>query len=325
MKFFEKSQAEEPQAPTAKAEKKIEIHSETVDVGGEKITVSWKEFSPAKNAEVPTDSAVVFFPGWSAGGAETLNHLTQRFAEESGNNAFSITTRAEKVIPDSLYQEAKAVREIIIEKGLKQITLAGHSEGGSKAVNLIDILQKENPDIFIRGLALLDPVGLYEQSQRELIGAFAKDTMVNTPATAAKNFLKDPSLTVKALQAGSDIIFNIAREIKMGGMEYIARFHALLEIAKANKRYAKVKCPVVLIQGEQDPVSSHDRVIPSEKDPVLLSKRREILKNTFFPNSPQVDMLVPKKIGHHGLPHFRADEVAKTSIYMLDRYWRKQK
>ncbi|MDE1925119.1 MAG: hypothetical protein KGH79_02980, partial [Patescibacteria group bacterium] len=95
--------------------------------------------------------------------------------------------------------------------------------------------------------------------------------------------------------------------------------------AKINEHYAEVKCPVVLIQGEQDPVSSHKRIIPNEEDPKLLLKRREILKETFFPNSPQVDMLVPQKLGHHGLPHFRADTVAKTSLYMLDRYWRKQK
>ena len=242
-----------------------------------------------------------------------------------GNQALSVTTRAEKVLPDSLYQEARAIRNMIVEKGLKKITLAGHSEGGSKAANLIDILQKENPDIDIGGLILLDPVGLYEQGKMELALKFSQDTMINTPTT----LLRNPSLTKKALQASSDIIFNIAREIKSTkALGYPKRISSQIgEMAKANTHYQDVKCPVVLIQGAKDPVSSAERVVPSnqiiepqtKEDESVLSQRRKILKETFFPNSPRVDMLVPEKIGHHGLPHFRSEQISKVTLGLLER------
>lgn len=286
-----------------------------------KINVSWKEFSPA-NKEFSQDEALIFFPGWSAGGAKTIDNLVQKMADDSERKSFSITTISEKVMQDPLYQEARAIKNFIVEKGLKKIILAGHSEGGSKAVNIIDILQKENPEIDIEGLILLNPVGLYEQGGPELAGKFTWDSMVKTTAS----LIRHPSLATKGLQASSDIIFNMIREIvATKGVGYPKKlFSQIAEMAKANTHYQDVKCPVVLIQGEQDPVSSHERVIPASEDPKLLTERRKILKETFFPNSPQVDMLVPKKIGHHGLPHFRSEQISRVTLGLLDRYWRNQ-
>lgn len=306
------------------------VRNQMYEIDGNKVTVSWKEFSPTK--EHPTDEAVIFFPGWSAGNSKTLEDLTKGFAEDSGRKALSVTTRANEVIPDSLYQEAKALRQMIVEKGLKKLTLAGHSEGGTKAVNLVDILQRENPEIDIQGLILLDPVGLYEQGKFELARKFTTDTLVTTPITITKDVFKNPSLVRKGFQAGTDIIFNMVRE--MGSTRLVGYpkklWSQISEMAKANTHYQDVTCPVVLIQGEKDPISSHKRVIPTDQivepqtkeDPVILLQRRKILKETFFPNSPQVDMLVPRKVGHHGIPHFRSEQIAKVSLGLLDRYWR---
>lgn len=301
------------------------FRNETYEIESTRVNVSWKEFSPT-NKEAPQDEAVLFLAGWSAGTAKTLEHLSQRFAEDSGKKAFLVTTRPEKVVPDSLYKEAAAIRNLIVEKGLKKVIIAGHSEGGIKAVDLIDILQKENQNIEIQGLILLDPVGLYEQRKMELVKKFSLDTAVTTPITLTKNLLKNPSLILKYLQASSDIIFNMAKEMaKTKVVGYPKKLLSQIrEMAKANTHYADVKCPIVLIQGEKDPVSDHERVMPSAEDPKLLSGRRKILKDTFFPNSPQVDMLVPKKLGHHGIPHFRAELISKVSIGLLKRFLRTQ-
>lgn len=289
------------------------------EIEGNRINVSWREFSPA-NKEIPQDEAILFLPGWSAKNAKTLDYLTQRFAEDGRKTAFSVTTKPEKVIPNSLYKEAQAIRNMIVEKGLKKVILAAHSEGGSKAVDLIDILQKENQDIDVLGLILLDPVGLYAQGKMELASKFGLDIMVKTTGT----LLTHPSLLIKGLQASTDIVFNIAREMTNNKVIGYPKklWSQINEMARANTHYQDVKCPVVLIQGAKDPVSSHERVIPSKDDPKLLSERRKILKDTFFPNSPRVDMLVPKKIGHHGIPHFRAESVSNASLGLLDRYWR---
>lgn len=315
-----------PEVPQKSAEQdKNVLQERSYEIADTKVNVSWKEFSPT-NKEAPQDEAILFLTGWSAGTAKTLEHLSQRFAEDSGKKAFLVNTRPEKVVSDSLYKEAEAIRNMIVEKGLKKIILAAHSEGGSKAVDLIDILQKENQNIDIQGLILLDPVGLYEQGKVELVSKFGLDTIINTPMALTKNLLKNPSLVLKYLQAGSDIIFNISREMartKVVGYPN-KLWRQIAEMAKANTHYQDVKCPVVLIQGEQDPVSSHEKVIPIAEDPKSLSGRRKILKDTFFPNSPQVDMLVPKKLGHHGIPHFRAESISNASIGLLKKSWRTQ-
>lgn len=300
-------------------------------IEGAKVNVSWKEFSPLSEdgkrlAEIPHDEAVLFLPGWSAKNAGTLSNLVQNFADDSKKSAFLITTRPKKIVPNSLYSESQAIRNLTVEKGLKKITLAAHSEGGIKAVDLIDILQRENPDVEIQGLILLDPVGLYKQGKMELAGKFSLDTAVSTPITLTRNLLKDPSLWLKGLQATSDIIFNIAKEmVKARGIGYPTKLWSqIAEMARENTHYQDVRCPVVLIQGEQDPVSSHERIIPTPEDPKSLPGRRKILKDTFFPNSPRVDMLIPKKNGHHGIPHFRAESISNASLGLLVRYWRTQ-
>lgn len=337
-----------------------DFRNKTYEIKSTRINVSWKEFSPIPKepkegkplAEIPQDEAILFLPGWSAKTAETINHLTQAFANDSGRTALSITTRPEKVVPDSLYKEAAAIRNLIVEKGLRKIILAAHSEGGIKAVDLISILQKDQ-NIKVEGLILLDPVGLYEQGKMELALKFSLDTLISTSITLTKNLRKNPSLILKYLQASSDIIFNMAKEMaKTKGIGYPAKLWSQIgEMAKANTHYQDVKCPVVLIQGADDPVSSADRIISKEEraryaqeakervdhardlakrfktdrfshDPAWRDERNQAVQKAFFPNSPDVHWLVPEKIGHHGLPYFREESISNASIGLLKRFLR---
>lgn len=300
------------------------FQNHSYEIEGNKINVAWKEFSPVSE-DASRDEAILFFPGWSAKAAPTLDNLVQNFADDSGKTALSVTTMLEKVIPNSLFQEAAAIRNMIVEKGLKKVILAAHSEGGAKAVNLISILQQENQNVEVEGLILLNPVGLYEQGKMELASKFILDALVKTTGS----LIEHPSLAIKGLQVSSDIIFNIVRE--MGSAKIVGYPKKLLnqigEMAKANTHYADVKCPVVLIQGADDPVSSPDRTIAKEDGKNLGSvwsdKRNQIVKETFFRNSSEVHWLVPEKIGHHGMPHFRPESIANASIGLLKRYWRK--
>lgn len=331
------------------------------EIEGSKINVSWKEFSPT-DKETSQDEAVLFLTGWSAGTAKTLEYLSQRFAEDSGKEALMTTTRPEKVVSDSLYKEAQAVRNLIVEKGLKKIIIAGHSEGGIKAVDLIDILQKENKNIDVQGLILLDPVGLYKQNWAKFASRFTQDTLLNTPVTVLTNLAKDPSLFVKMLQAAGDIGMNIAKDIAATNLKDGTYFRKLYlqvkEMTKKNTHYQDVKCPVVLIQGAQDPVSSPDRIVSKEEriryaneakeradkarkyrkslpkedktiprwpnDPNWADEINQAVQKVFFPNSPYVKALVGTKIPHHGIPHFRSDSISKVALGLLRRYWKAQ-
>ena len=295
------------------------------EADGHKVEITLKEFVPMH--EVSEDKALIFFTGWSASDAKTLEYLSGRFAVDADSKVLQVRTATEGIRSGALRGEARAVVEKIIrERGLKEITIASHSEGGVKAANIIDILQKGNPDVEIKGLILMDPVGLYEQTPRELVSAFAADSLIATPKTILTNVLnKKPAtgrglLIKQGLQAATDIVFNAMREIRRAKLDFPEKFRGQIAgMAGADENFEKVKCPVVLIQGAADPVSSHEKVLPSETDPRNLTARSEILKKAFFPNSPRVDMLVPEKLGHHGLPHFRPEEISRASLYLLKR------
>lgn len=330
------------ETPTSKIggeQEKNEYQTKTYEINGEKFDVSWKEFNPKENENPPQGQAVFFLPGWAAGDAKTLDVLMDEFAKTSGKKSFMVTSRSEGIVEDSLTKEAEAIRQLVKEKGITNITLAAHSQGGSKSANLISFLQKENPEVTIEGLILLDPVGVYGQQEGELTKNFVKDTLIDTPEMIAKDYMDNRPFeqkrraksslkpAVMALEAGSDIVFNIVKEVKKNGLKnYFSKKlkGQIAEMAKANPNYAEIKCPIVLIQGAKDSVSRHNRIIPEKEDPKFLTKRREILKK-IFKNSPNVDMLVPEKMGHHGLPHFRPKDVAESSIFLLKRYWRDQK
>jgi pimeloyl-ACP methyl ester carboxylesterase len=299
------------------------------EIQGSTVTATFKELSPLH--ETPADTAVMFITGWSAGDAKTLEHLSGRFAVDFDARTLQVRTATEGIRSQSLEREAEALGQLIEERGLKHITIAAHSEGGTKAANLIARLQREQPHVEVRGLVLMDPVGLYPQKESEVISGFVKDSMVRTPASMAKNFfsLKPMrgrfQLIQAGLQASSDIIMNIAREAIRAKSEYLAKFRAqLAEMVVQNENYQRIRCPVVLIVGAQDPVSSREKILPSKDDPMNLTERSEILRELFFHASPRVDMVVPEKLGHHGLPHFRPEEVSRASMYLLKRGERRQ-
>lgn len=91
-------------------------------------------------------------------------------------------------------------------------------------------------------------------------------------------------------------------------------------MVKKNTDLDKITCPVVLIQGAEDIVSSPRRVISSDEMRKLWSTRRQFLKEVFFPNVEDVSMLTPERLGHHGIPHFRAEQIAKVALYQLNRH-----
>jgi len=298
------------------------------EVENSKIAVTWKEFTPKKEGS-PEDRAIIFLSGWSAGTAKTLEDLTQDFAEYSSGKAFLVTTRPEKNIPDSLHQEAKAVARFIIEQKLQKVTLAGHSEGGSKAASLVDILQKEYPEINVDGLILMAPVGLHEQSPAKLAENFIGDVGKNTPITILKDLLRSESLKAmlgklfkkesvlnKGRMASNDIGANVVREIGIEKLGYLKKLsEQIKEMAKLNRSYSEVKCPVVLMQGIHDLVSPPEGLFSEEEQDQI----NEFLNENLFPNSQKVYGLKVGEWGYHFFPHVRGKQAAEVALYLLKR------
>jgi pimeloyl-ACP methyl ester carboxylesterase len=284
--------------------------------------------------------AIVFLPGWMMGAhSKSVEGLCQSYADSSGVRTLAITTRAVErgsknvdADVDFSYEEARAIITWIKEHQIKEITLVGHSQGGGKAIDIASLLAND-PNLKVDGLVLIASVGLYEQSPIVLTTNFSKDSMINTPITMGKGlFKKDIKTMERGAQAGLDVVSNITTDIgKSGLLKYPKRFgNEISEMSEFNHHSREVIVPVVVINGEMDPVSDYKQVVPDrggldeviedeEKIARIRIEREIYLKENNFPNAPWVRMLVPKKLGHHSLPFFRPEQIAKTSLYLLER------
>lgn len=314
---------------------------------GESIEVTAKEFEyhptgGVASTEEGTERNVIFLPGWAIpSDSPAVTKLGQAFAEQSKGRAFAVTTRAEELpgTENPLYKEALAISKFIKEKGLRNVVLAGHSQGGDKAIDLATILQQD-PEINISGLVLLDSMGLYEQDS--LASDFAKDNFVNTPVMMAKNVIKNPGAVMQSLHAGNSVVKGIFTELGRSGTDFMRRTKDEIEVmSRKSSRMSQVQVPVILMSGSDDIISHPDKIIPPGEEERIVEEwekrdaeagtktyidpREKFLQEEMFLQSPYVRMLAPEKLGHHGLPLFRSESVANASLYLLRRFERREK
>lgn len=314
---------------------------------GISVEVDWERFEPKEGAiestpEKPAEKAVIFLPGWAVeAGDQSIQRLGQSFAEGSKNETYTVTTRTQEAAgtEDTLYEEARAISQLIKEQGLKEVTLAGHSQGGDKAINVAHILQ-ENPEVKIDGLILIGSVGLYEQEPGTLVKGYTKDSLVDTPKTLIKNLARNPSIVKRGLRAATDILTGIVQEILRSKTVYPRRLkREIEEMARINPRLSELRMPIILVSGAKDLASRPKKIIPPHEEERIqkewekeeesleekgfIDPREEFLKENVFPKSPYIRMVVAEKLGHHGLPHFRSESVARASTYLLRRFHRR--
>lgn len=313
---------------------------------GSIVEVSARELNGNKEPEGKQEKmpkgAIIFLPGWGMDAEnETARKLGGAFADGSQGLTYAITTRAEAMHEkDTLLEEAKAIAQFIKEKGIKEVTLAGHSQGGDKAINVVTILQ-EDLGMQVKGLVLIGATGLYSQTPTGLVAGFSKDSLLNTPKTLARNARKHPEAIAQGNKATTDLVFGIIREIAKSRLDYPKRFLTeIREMAAVNPRLAALKVPIVLLTGAYDPISNPEKIIPAgEEDKIMEAWKREeetperetfidprekFLQKNLFPNSPYVRMVIPEKFGHHGIPLFRTASVARASLYLLKRFHRRE-
>ena len=166
------------------------------------VELTWTEHRPKNSDGTQIDrpkNAMVFLPGHDqVAGSGAQKELSQEFGDKQVTYTITAEFEPKNSSGDKakdirvLYQEALAIAMFIREKGLEEVTLSGISEGGNRSIDLAKILQS-NPEIKIRGLVLLDAVGLYEQKFEER----AKDVAVEK-----RNFaLKHPIVSYRMLRS----------------------------------------------------------------------------------------------------------------------------
>lgn len=314
----------------------VGIHTERAKVTGSKryeiegtgIDVAWKVFQP-QTARKPgtSNKAVVYLPGWGYNEqANAIEPLCQNLADYSQTTTYALDTRTESVIPHSLLLEARADRQFIEEKGIEDITIVGHSQGGSQAIHLTSLLQDR---MHVNSLILLDAVGLYTQSLCELLRNYVQE-IFNSAIKTEHSFNIDQVTLLKAQnkQYMREGIAEIYRQMRLDERidHYLKRlWNELTEICILNPSVQEIRVPIVIIHGAKDLISQLSKIIPAQEGRPdssyiqSIHEREQFLQEHLFPKSPSIKMLVAKKRGDHGLPANRPDEVARCSLYLLER------
>lgn len=154
-------------------EAEARIGNQVYEVGGARINLGWEKFAPKEPKPVSADEAVVVLPGWGAKiNTKPVDVMGQAFADNSHMPTYAVTAEAEQLVDDSLYKEAAAVLQFLQEKGIKKVTLAGYSQDGSRAINLVVLLQerqKVDPVVEVRGLILMEPTGLIVIDRNQIV------------------------------------------------------------------------------------------------------------------------------------------------------------
>ncbi|HLC45028.1 MAG TPA: alpha/beta hydrolase [Patescibacteria group bacterium] len=300
-----------------------------------KVSVDWKEFSDPSSERKSPDEAVVYLPGAALDARSgSVGSLTKEFAKYGKSSALAISSRIDN--PDveaSQFPQAEAIRQFIAERGLKELTIVGNSQGGNKAIDLTYLLQEKNPEIQIKGLVLIGSGGLYEQDSSQVLKRFFKDAAINTPPAVIKNLFKEGSKGIDfvktSTRVGSDISMGIVKEAFRAPKEFPKRVKLeASDVARRNEHAEHIRAPIVMVQGTADPVSNYRELIPpgsEDQSKKSQEMRAAELKEKLFKQSENISILLAQKKGSHGVQYFRPETVAKTSLYMLERMKRDKK
>jgi len=269
---------------------------------------------------------------------QTAADFGEAFARASRGTTYVITTRITKQIENSVYEEAAAIAEFLKEKGISRATVAGNSQGGDKAIDLVSILQKEE-GVTVDGLALLSSVGLRDRSAEDLKKEFFVRDPLKTAREVFRNLRKKKGLDLAKRSQ------SLSSEVSGGIMGYILdvmkdepsmnrlgvvfdRINAdLRSAATKNPHLKEIAVPVAIISGTTDAVSDLGAIIASAAKTEAEQSgdvRTKYLQEEVFPASPAVKVFTPRKLGGHALSILRAQEVADIAVRALRKMQKSQ-
>jgi len=363
--------------PKRPERKGAETSTYRLESGAPTVELIWTHAAARESNERVPGRAVVLLSGWGNTRLASMEDLPQAFADNSHSETYTLIPRTqergEKGAGENvnlLYEEARAVAQFIKDKGIKDVTLAGHSMGADRAVDVAAILQ-DDPDVKVNGLVLMGPIGLHEKDPIDLAKTFVahtggvpsfiapdvpriskdvKDSSAEDAPyirglakneAARKSPVEQTAAEIASVGTWDGILSQIAEVGRSWGpgVSFWRRLKSdITDMAARNPRMETVNVPIVLIAGSNDPVADHEKIMPAEEEQKMrkemgeepgqrkdLAAREQYLQKNLFKSSPYVRMIVPEKMGNHLVQIFRPEAVAKTSLYLLDRYKRRAK
>jgi len=283
------------------------------EVQGIPMAITYAEFLPEgkKSSEVSQDELIIYFPGFgSSPETKSYSGVAQEFSNVFGLKVWEFFDATQWTTDRPLLRKAQAVKKLIEEKGIKKIKVVGFSRGGVEAVNFASLFNKDKDQSGIEAecLILLEPVGLTERTKEELFKSYMgqvylphqdrvihKDTREFRRQRKAQhaqfiNDLRDYHNEIIKTKWKHPFVF-YQKNLKN-------QFQEMIEFNLNTKR---VDIPVLLFQGDVDPVSP------------------KIEAAEVFTRSPWVKQILVKKEGSHGFSYARRKQIAKASFYLPQR------
>lgn len=305
---------------------------EVFNVGEAEVRVSYSKFTPERKEALDSERAVIFLPGWGwSSHAKATWDLPRWLASEFDLPAYNIDTLTSIVAPNTLKIEAEAVRQFITSKGLKEVTVFGHSEGAIKAANLTHLLEQRNPDVQIFGVVLANPMGFYPQNFGELAKNFV---FVEIAQIEPKQ--RNPKIPhMSQLRVLIEFLGGLWQDVKASKLKYPWMFtQQMREMMRIDPVLEQIKAPILILTTDKDFVSNYRRYLPEleiekrmgefqdehEKKVAAGRARRAYLGEHLLPNANPLGIIVASKYGSHiGLPVERYKVVAHVVSRIFDR------
>lgn len=295
----------------------------TVVIDGIRVTA--EQFTPEGKEDYDRTKCLVYVPGfpWSAS-EDVIHEFPKQLANQFGVRSFIVTTDKGMENPESLSQQADALRKFLQSQGVQEIeAIVGQSKGTVGAAYLAENWQRNNGKL--RMVALANPRGLNKMGTIELIGKFQKDVF-EIGRKERKNFrdrVDTPDVAQEAVQKG--FTRSLLRNVKHYSLGFIpvllSQFRTMTEV---DPIFSKIKAPILLFVADKDLVSETAKYIPGQtvtaqeagsKRAAMIQTtkgRERYLKENVFTSSEKVKVLESSRMGDHlAIPGVRARQTAR--------------
>ncbi len=261
-----------------------------------------------------TDEAVIFIPGWAMRGTSRgLENIARSFATIAQNTVHILSSNFSEPTPQSLHQEVEAMEQYLSELGVKKVTLAGHSEGARKALELAKHLEQKRHQGFpvpeVTGVIAINLIGLVKHTPRQLTAELLKAAFLHIPTETVIEIAQKRRSVRKFYEAGIiglTMAKNIAEDtLRRGPRKYLHQVrHIRQEIQNMMTPIEpnSIEAPVVVVLGRKDNVTPIQEAIEATKATL-----------------PNATILTLGSFGHHGMPYQEYETIARESIGVLER------
>lgn len=255
------------------------LERQVYNFGGSGVEVNVAQFNPrpslltneGQETVNPNKKAVVYLMGWPwTAKDEATWAFPAQLAQNLDTTCYSIDTAKAGGDKKALALQGKAIGQFLIDKGVEEVTLVGHSLGAIKAAYTVYELQQSSR-VRINALVLADPMGLDKRWTLGLAIDLARDVGIVAPKMRKRGGVKagEAGPAIEAVTS-AQFVKEFRADLKMISKTGKLGIPLLWSQRKALKSrdpiFSKLgNVPVWVIAGGKDRVSNYKRYLPEKE------------------------------------------------------------